>query len=107
FGCLITILWFFPGQAALQRQVDQANPVGAVSFIRQTHLSGPMLNEYAFGGYLIWTLPGTQVFIDGRADIYDPAGVMAEYMHWANLDQDPVLLLDRKHINFCLLYRGS
>ncbi len=66
-----------------------------------------MLNEYRFGGYLIWNLPETKVFIDGRADVYDWTGVMEEYLHWANLQVDPQSLLDKYHIKFCLLYENS
>jgi hypothetical protein len=46
-------------------------PTAAVSFLRASHLPGPMLNHYNWGGYLIWQLyPEYKVFIDGRADVY-------------------------------------
>jgi len=55
-------------------------PAGAVAYL-QAHSSlpsessdlssGRVFNHYDWGGYLIWRLyPGTQVFIDGRADVY-------------------------------------
>lgn len=47
---------------------DYLYPSGAADFILAHHLSGPMLNTYEFGGYLIWRLwPQQKVFIDGRA----------------------------------------
>ncbi len=46
-------------------------PVGAVEAIELKGLRGPILNQYEWGGYLIWRLyPQEQVFIDGRADLY-------------------------------------
>ena len=44
-------------------------PVAAVDFAQGHGISGPVLNSYEFGGYLISR--GIPVFIDGRADLYD------------------------------------
>ena len=66
-----------------------------------------MLNDYGFGGYLIWALPENKVFIDGRADIFDWAGVMSEFGRWATLQDDPVQLLDKYRIRFCLLSKNA
>jgi hypothetical protein len=106
-GCVAAIIWFFPSKRNLQAQVEGRNPVEAVRYIRQTRPEGRMLNEYRFGGYLIWTLPETKVFLDGRTDIYDWTGVLDEYVRWANLTDDPTALLNKYHIEFCLLYRTS
>lgn len=49
----------------------QKYPLGAVEFIRNRHLEGPIFNEYTWGGYLIGSLyPEYRVYIDGRADVY-------------------------------------
>lgn len=45
-------------------------PSGAVAFLQAHPPSGPIFNHYDWGGYLIWKLPSTPVFIDGRADLY-------------------------------------
>jgi hypothetical protein len=46
-------------------------PAGAVAFLQTHPTHGPIFNHYDWGGYLIWKLyPSTQVFIDGRADLY-------------------------------------
>jgi hypothetical protein len=43
-------------------------PAGAAQFVRAHHITGPMLNTYDKGGYLIWRLwPNEKTFIDGRA----------------------------------------
>jgi hypothetical protein len=46
-------------------------PSGAVAFLQTHPPSGPIFNNYDWGGYLIWKIyPSTRVFIDGRADLY-------------------------------------
>lgn len=49
-------------------------PAGAVAFLRTQGRQGVVLNEYDWGGYLIWHLyPGHRVTIDGRVAVYGPA----------------------------------
>ena len=101
----------FPSHSELVSQVRRGNPVDAVEFIRHTqlssHLTGKMLNEYAYGGYLTWALPDQKVFIDGRADVYAWTGVFADYGAWATLREDPTGLLDKYQIDWCLLSRSA
>lgn len=97
----------FPTRAQLQQQVAKTSPVRAVDFIRRTGLRGPMLNDYGFGGYLIWALPEEKVFIDGRGDVYDWTGVFAEMARWALVQENPNLLLNRYGINYCLLTKTA
>jgi hypothetical protein len=104
-GAILAVTLNFPTSRNLAAQVSKGNPVGAVDFIRRTGLSGRMLNEYVYGGYLIWALPEHKVFIDGRADVYEWTGVFADYMNWVNIKTDPNLLLDKYRIDFCLLSR--
>jgi hypothetical protein len=66
-----------------------------------------MLNEYVYGGYLIWAAPEHPVFVDGRADVFDWTGVLGEFGKWATLQSDPNELLDKYQVNFCLLGRDS
>jgi len=96
-----------PTSAVLQQQVRKANPAAAVEFIRKAGISGPMLNEYLFGDYLIWAFPEEKVFVDGRGDIYDWTGVLSEYGRWATLSEDPNILLDKHKIRFCLLSKNA
>lgn len=52
----------------------QMLPVGSARFLREHTARGAMINDFLFGGYLIWTLAGRHpVFIDGRSmALYDP-----------------------------------
>lgn len=97
----------FPSPASLAAQVRRGNPVEAVDFIRRTHLSGRMLNDYVYGGYLSWALPDQKVFIDGRADVYAWTGVFEDYGRWATLRDDPNRLLDRYSVDWCLLSQSA
>jgi hypothetical protein len=106
-GSLLAIFLAFPNRQHLVAQVNENNPVKAVDFIRDRHLSGRMLNSYDYGGYLIWALPQQPVFIDGRADLFEWAGVLGEFSKWATLQSDPNELLDKYHVDFCLLERKS
>jgi hypothetical protein len=97
----------FPSRKSLETQVEERSPVRAVEFIKTHHLSGPMLNEWVFGGYLIWAAPEHPVFIDGRGDVFEWAGVVEEFGKWAQLQTDPNLILDKYHVGFCILSRES
>jgi hypothetical protein len=100
---VLAVILAFPNQQSLAKQVEQQSPVKAVEFIKANHLSGNMLNDFAYGGYLIWAAPEHPVFVDGRADIFDKTGVLAEFGRWATLQIDPNQLLDKYRIDFCLL----
>lgn len=104
---VLLIVRAFPNRQNLARQVDQGNPVQAVRFIQTHHLSGNMLNDYVYGGYLIWAAPDHPVFIDGRSDVFESTGVLAEYGKWAWLQTDPNVLLKQYNIGFCLLAHTS
>ena len=97
----------FPARADLENQAARGNPVRAVQFVRQAGLAGPMLNDYTWGGYLIWAMPEHKVFIDGRADVFEWTGVFAEYSRWASLEEDPNRLLDKYGVQFCLLRKSA
>ncbi|HEX7362825.1 MAG TPA: hypothetical protein VF283_20230 [Bryobacteraceae bacterium] len=103
----IFIVLTFPSTRYLNEQVNKHNPVKALEFIERSGASGRMLNEYAYGGYLIWAAPKGKVFIDGRCDLYDHAGVLAEYIKWATLQEDPRVLLDKYRISLCLLPKNA
>jgi hypothetical protein len=103
----IVVAASFPSQAELESQISKTSPVGAVEFIRKAHLPGPMLNDYLFGDYLMWALPEQKVFIDGRSEVYEFNGVLESFRRWAYLEEDPQIMLNKYHIQFCLLNSGN
>jgi hypothetical protein len=44
-------------------------PIAAVEHLREQR-PGRLLNSYNWGGYLMFALPDTPVFVDGRTDLY-------------------------------------
>jgi hypothetical protein len=104
---LLVAVLAFPSHRVLAAQVESANPVEALAYVKAHRLSGPMMNEYLYGGYLIWAAPEHPVFMDGRADVYEWTGVMEEYALWATLQADSNLLLDKYKVEFCLLSAQS
>ena len=103
---LLIAFWMLPDAQNLIGQVQEQRPAKAVTFIK-AHLSGRMLNDYAYGGYLIWAVPTQPVFVDGRADVFEATGVLNEFGKWATLESDPEALLNKYQIDFCLLTRQS
>ena len=47
---------------------SQVSPISAIAHVPQSLRAQPVLNDYAFGGYLIFT--GIKPFIDSRAELY-------------------------------------
>ncbi len=104
---LAVIFWGFPNRQNLTAQVNEHSPVKAVEFIQSHHLPGNMLNDYVYGGYLIWAAPEHPVFVDGRGDVFEWTGVLDAFGEWATLQTNPKILLDKYKIDFCLLARTS
>jgi hypothetical protein len=103
-GCACVAVWFaFPSHANLEQQVAEESPVKAVAYIRDHHLTGNMLNEHRFGGYLMWAAPEHPVFVDGRTDVFEWTGVFREFGNWATLQTDPNSLVDKYNVSFCVL----
>jgi hypothetical protein len=56
-------------------------PTGAVAFMQRHGLAGDVLNDFNWGGYLIWHLtPASKVFIDGRYDTVYSIAVINDYL---------------------------
>ncbi len=94
---------YFPTRAGLEKTVAQAFPVRAVEYLRQHPVPGPMFNNYGYGGYLVGMHPEQKVFIDGRGDLYEDAGVFSEYLELAQLKPAAFQVLRAHNIQSCLL----
>jgi hypothetical protein len=70
--CIAAVVLAFHSLSGLARRDLKAEfiaaaPKDAAAFLKGLPVRGNMLNDYGFGGYLIWTLyPEKKVFIDGR-----------------------------------------
>jgi hypothetical protein len=106
-AALLIAVAAFPNNALLLEQVRKDNPEGAVEYINTHHLTGRMLNEWVYGGYLIWAAPNHPVFIDGRGDVFAATGVLKDFGKWATLESDPRDLLEKYKIDFCVMSREA
>jgi hypothetical protein len=78
----------------LQAKLQGSMPVRAAEFVKQKGLSGPLYNDYGWGGYLIWKL-GMPVSMDGRANVYGDAPIARSAKTWdggTDWASDPDLL---------------
>jgi branched-subunit amino acid transport protein AzlD len=56
---------------SIRAAVDLQLPVAAVDHLAAHPVSGGLFNSYNFGSYLLWKLPESPVFVDGRTDLYN------------------------------------
>jgi len=103
---LVSFVHYFPSRAEIQHSVEEHFPVKAVEYLQTHAIPGPMFNNYGYGGYLIWTLaPNQRDFIDGRADVFERGGVLADYMQITLLKPGAFAALRGYGVRSCLLER--
>jgi hypothetical protein len=91
------LLWWVrgPSAAELERQARAQFPLEAAAVIRERGYSGPLYNDFDWGGCLIWELPRLPVAIDNRCNLHGDARLQRFYNVWAGgpgWDADPDLL---------------
>ncbi len=102
------LMMAFPSYKKLSEAVADRYPVKAVEYLSQHPEPGPMLNEYAWGGYLIWSPDfHRKVFVDGRADFYEFAGVLADYLSIVDLKPNTLFLLRKYGVRLCLIHQDA
>jgi hypothetical protein len=80
-------------------------PVEAVTYLDAHDVPGPAFNNYTFGGYLVSRERKT--FIDGRADVFERSGVLADYLNIIELKPGALTILDRYRVQSCLLLKDE
>jgi len=69
-------------------------PEVASQYIEKHRLQGPLFNDFNWGGFLIWRLPGLPVAMDGRTNVHDDESVAHSLAVWNGKPewaQDPEL----------------
>jgi hypothetical protein len=74
-------VWSLSSQRLL-RQVAQTYPLGAVNYIHQNHLHGPLLNELSWGGFLIYAAPEIPPAMDGRTNLHTQDEILRTFPLW-------------------------
>jgi hypothetical protein len=105
---VIGMVGYFPAPEKLEAAVAKRFPRDAVAYLRENPVAGPMLNEYAYGGYLIWARrPNPEVFVDGRVDFYEYTGIFGDYLSITRVEPKTLLLLDKYNVQSCLVGREA
>jgi hypothetical protein len=85
-------------------------PIEAVEWIRMNpDLTGRRLyNDYAYGGFLLWWLPETRIFIDGRMPAWrrGERRIFPDYMALTGADPD-LTILTKYSIDWALVRRQT
>ena len=105
-GAFLIVVAAILGQARHHEPSKLAFPVDAVDFAMKEGVTGPVLNSYDFGGYLIsQKIP---VFIDGRVDLYDKK-ILGPYINGVDKGDPKVLdsLVKEFNITWVLLRPNS
>jgi len=88
--------------AVVDHFMRQSYPVGAADWLRFNCLSGQIFSSYAWGGYLELFLPGHQVFLDGRTDLFGDA-LIREWSAAASGEAGWRETLERYQVTYVLL----
>jgi hypothetical protein len=100
----LALIHYFPSRENLEKACAAHYPVAALEHLDAGQVSGHIFNEYGWGGYLAWShVPREGVFIDGRADIYERAGILDDYLSIARLEPGSLRLLGKYDIATCLI----
>lgn len=100
-GCAMAIATGAAVVAGTEPNDQRIAPTKALAAAALAHASGPVLNSFNFGGYLIFT--GQSPFVDGRIELYGDR-FMAEYMQAIEGDGTALrAALDTYHVDWTLL----
>ncbi|MGH7517785.1 MAG: hypothetical protein ACREOC_09980 [Gemmatimonadales bacterium] len=81
---------------------ETAFPVAVVDRARAARVSGPIFNQFTWGGYLLYAWPEQRVFIDGGTDHYGET-LFNQYIQIWNLDPGWRDVLDKWKIELVLV----
>lgn len=86
-------------------------PIEAVRWIRshRDELGTRLYNDYGYGGFLLWQLPGERIFIDGRMPAWriKDRWIFRDYVDLNREDTPQLVLLDRYGVDWAMIPRGS
>jgi hypothetical protein len=91
----------FPSQTQLRETAARNYPSQARAYLAAFHPQGRLINDYNWGGYLIWNARQIPVFIDSRVDIFEHEGILADYLAATNL-HNTLEILDKHAIRYVL-----
>ena len=91
----------FPTSQYLMHDTVKDYPVKALPFLQKFAPTGHVLNDYLWGGYLIWNARQIPVFVDSRVDIFDHRGIFGDYLDAMGV-KNSLEILDKYQIQYVL-----
>jgi hypothetical protein len=86
-------------------------PIEAVEWIKghRGQLGKRMYNDYGFGGFLLWWLPGEKIFIDGRMPAFriGDRWIFKDYMALTNGDPPDLSVLEKYQVDWAIVSVGT
>ena len=93
--CLVVRFKTAPSNRDLSSLVGSEMPLGAVAYIHEHHLQGPIFNNFNWGGFLIYALPEIPIVIDGRTNVHGQDEIARSLETWHVIGEgwydDPLL----------------
>jgi hypothetical protein len=99
---VILLVHFAPSEEDMNRQLAKRFPAQALAFVKAQGLQGNFYNAYHWGGYMVYMDPKLRTFIDGRADIFEYAGVFKDYLD-AEMFHGSLQILEKYHVRYALI----
>jgi hypothetical protein len=85
---------------------DARFPDHALPYLDNFHPNGKVLNDFLWGGYLIWHERQIPVFVDSRVDIFEYNGTFKDYLDIIHL-KDSLELLNKHDIQYVLFEKDA
>jgi hypothetical protein len=103
--CIVAAVSAFYLSHPIVRAPDSITPAAALEAAEAAPVTGAVLNDYGYGGYLIFS--GVAPFIDGRADMYGDDFLKRYDETTRGVTDDLPQLLDDNHIGWTLFAAKS
>src|SRR5215510_8056802 len=101
FGAGVVHSFPLMSATALQAELSREYPTQILPYLRTHPPAGPVLNQFEWGGYLIFNEPKMKVFIDSRVDVFEYAGVFGDYLDLVQI-KNPREILEKYAIRYVL-----
>jgi hypothetical protein len=85
--------------------VEELTPVAGVKFLEENGIGGRILNEYDWGGYLVFKLPDSRIFCDGRSDTVYPPRITGQWARFVRGRERWAEVADRYGVQLVVLRR--
>lgn len=104
--CVVAVCLKFPTDRKLIASEASQYPIHAQTYLQNFHPDGNVLNDFLWGGYLIWNVRQIPVFIDSRIDVFERNGVFKGYLDLTQL-RGSLGVLDKYSIRYVLFRKKS